>query len=1133
MRSLFVVLSLVLMTFAHRSLSQPNQRVQQGTIDLSQWDFSADKLVELHGEWLCQSLGEVGDCVAPGSLRSVPFTHWRSLDQVRKGQALYSRLETTVSLPRDQRDPLFLNIRDVFGAWRLTLSDPATGVIYFDQQFGSIAAQHEHSIPMGGEVWAPLPLQPEVKISIEISSSAASYGLFRPPVIGRPELIHALREKNLLQMAMIIGAFALLGLYSLALFAQRTQDKGHLIIGALSLVLALRQLASEGLIGRVLGVSELGFYLQSDTLYLSFIGSVVLFAAYLFHRVDRLRAWKKPIFIGFGLLGGMEIVAISAQIFHARIPLATVFVVTSYVGIILICAIYEVMRIKNVDREMQLVRLSLMIPVGGILYDAAVGQFDLGLPYIAHYTNLAFILAQSVLVGRAFARSFSENERLLIEVREKEKSRTVFFHNTSHELRTPLNGIIGFLELLINGRYGELSSEASVQLQKCVRLAHSLKNQVNTILDLAKSRKGTLELSNSQFRLGDLINEAQDLAEGLLLKFKNTEFELQVESGLAAETWVGDYGKLATILRNLLGNAFKFAEPGRANRVSLRLRIQDQQLVMEVRDSGIGIPKDQEARVFEEFKQVEGDARRAYEGTGLGLSMVRDICRLMGGRVELESVFGQGSLFRVMVPRQTRIHLTTAPELVEGKKSSALAALAAPTSVTRDAAPTKGHILVVDDNEINCEVLRDLLLGDGYEVSVAHGGVEALQKARSSPPDLMLLDMMMPQMSGEDVLLEMKKDSTLEDIPVILVTARASEDDRIFGLSLGADDYLAKPIQHEELSFRVRNLLKRIEIIHKMDAIEEQERMAQLGEMMRELSHELKNLFQLGKLDKETIQESSLCTLRLLPLAGEAWQAACHSLCEGRHLEEIDLQQLPFVKPEDASNKNLRSLRFILAGLPLDAGARKELWQMLSRLTIEEQTTCELVLTLVRSYQLLEQQAHHAAELVVSILDYSRSSQHLGACRLDEVWNTLYRLIHPRLRKHRIEIRPGEMALTLPINAAHLMQILLNLLGNAVDAMQSLPVDQRWIAINSTHGERLEVLVENAGAPIPADLQSHLFERGVSSKGSSGSGLGLFIARKLMQRASGQIRYDSRATHPRFVLTWNKEDGEDALRKVS
>ncbi len=170
---------------------------------------------------------------------------------------------------------------------------------------------------------------------------------------------------------------------------------------------------------------------------------------------------------------------------------------------------------------------------------------------------------------------------------------------------------------------------------------------------------------------------------------------------------------------------------------------------------------------------------------------------------------------------------------------------------------------------------------------------------------------------------------------------------------------------------------------------------------------------------------------------------------------------------------------------------------------------------------------------MVSILDYSRSSQTLGACRLDEVWNTLHRLIHPRLRKHKIEMKPGPMALTLPINAAHLMQILLNLIGNAIDAMQNLPASQRWISLQGFDGERLLVLVENAGPPIPADVQARLFERNVSTKGDSGSGLGLFIARKLMQRASGQIRYDSQAERPRFVLQWNKEEVGDAIRKVS
>jgi len=1133
MRLWLLIISLGLVACDSSYFQKNPPTAVQGVMDIRGWDFSGKALVELRGEWLCQGLNEVDECKTPGATHSLPFSRWRSHEMIQKDQSLHSLLELTLEMPLGNQELIYLNMRDLFGAWRVTVLDPEDGTIHFQQQFGLVSSQQEQSIPMGGEAWAPLPLKSRIKIQVEMSSGASSYGFFRPPLIGRPGVIHEMREKNLLQMAMIIGAFTLLGLYSLALFAQRTQDKGHLIIGVLSLVLALRQLASEQLIGGVMGSSQQIFYLQSDALYMSFLATILLFSNYLFYRAGSVDRWKKWIIGGFALLAAMEVIAVAVQLYHVRLNLAVFFIVATYALILLVCAFYEIFRVKSSDREVHLVRLSLLLPVFGIVYDAYVGQLSLEWPYIAHYTNLAFILAQSVLVGRAFAHSFGENERLLVEVREKEKSRTVFFHNTSHELRTPLNGIIGFLELLINGRYGNLSAEATSQLQKCVRLAHSLKNQVNTILDLAKSRKGTLELSNSQFRLGDLINEAQDLAEGLILKFKNTEFLLQVEPQLQGESWIGDYGKLATILRNLLGNAFKFAEPGRPNRVTLILREVDDRLFIEVSDTGIGIPADQQAQVFEEFRQVEGDARRAYEGTGLGLSMVRDLCRLMSGRIEIESEYGRGSTFRVMIPQQSTVHLTSTPELMESKAGRPQAKALAQPVHGREHSTSKGNILVVDDNEINCEVLQDLLLGEGYEVTVAHSGAEALQKARSSPPDLMLLDMMMPQMSGEDVLLEMKKDTTLEDIPVILVTARASEDDRIFGLSLGADDYLAKPIQHEELNFRVRNLLKRIEIIHKMDAIEERERIAQLGDMMRELSHELKNLFQLGKLDRETIRESGQRTLQLLPLDGSSWQEACMVMSEGQYLEEVDVQQLTFEKPDEATNKNLRSLRFILGSLPLVPSARHDIWQNLRLLNHEQQETCEQVLTLVRSYQLLEQQANHAAELVASILDYSRSSQTIGACRLDDVWSTLHRLIHPRLRKHRIQIRPGQLAVTLPINAAHLMQILLNLVGNAIDAMQSVPSDQRWIQITASTEGRLQVAVANAGQPIAVDIREHLFERGVSSKGASGSGLGLFISRKLMQRASGQIRYDSQADHPRFLLVWNKEEASDALRKVS
>ena len=225
----------------------------------------------------------------------------------------------------------------------------------------------------------------------------------------------------------------------------------------------------------------------------------------------------------------------------------------------------------------------------------------------------------------------SRSPKALKEIQEKEQSRTLFFQNTSHELRTPLNGMIGFMQLLVQGRYGAIPQAAEHQLQKCIRLAISLKNQVNAILDLAKSKKGTLALNNSSILLDELASEAEDLADGLLLRRSDLSFKSQRVWPEAEGRFVGDREKLNAILRNLLGNAFKFTDPLRPNAVELQLRRDTKRLVIVVKDTGIGIPIEHQDKIFEEFQQISGDARRAYEGTGLGLAMVRDYVRLMGG----------------------------------------------------------------------------------------------------------------------------------------------------------------------------------------------------------------------------------------------------------------------------------------------------------------------------------------------------------------------------------------------------------------------------------------------------------------------------------------------------------------------
>ncbi len=443
---------------------------------------------------------------------------------------------------------------------------------------------------------------------------------------------------------------------------------------------------------------------------------------------------------------------------------------------------------------------------------------------------LVTTISLAILNAKDFAITYQKSEimrgdleKLLHEVQEKERARTLFFQNTSHELRTPLNGILGFLGLIQKGVYGQISERMQEQLVKVYNLASSLMNQVNTILDLAKSHRGEMKIVNSLISLDEIVEEARILGEGLLLR--DGKFFWNVATSWPATEhpmFVNDREKLFTIIRNLVGNAFKFTQANNPNSISLSLALDHDKRWLEitVKDTGIGIPEEYFSSIFEEFKQVQSDARRSFEGTGLGLAMVKKFVDLLGGSIELKSKLGEGTEFKIRVPAQSEIHLAqgwtrdvpkdpivTLPSHTsqDVRKNETRIVLPHPTS-------TSYKILVIDDNRMNCEVVIDILMSYGFQASYALGGKEGLERIRLERPDLILLDLMMPEVSGEDVLRELRADPELKNIPIIVLTARASQEDRILGLSLGADDYLAKPLVSEEMMLRVNNTLVRLDL---------------------------------------------------------------------------------------------------------------------------------------------------------------------------------------------------------------------------------------------------------------------------------------------------------------------------------
>jgi signal transduction histidine kinase len=1129
------------------SRQQPSLR--QGQMDLQNWDFASQGNVSLQGEWLFQAnvlqdpadfdfTQETRPLVVPGSPNQGPFYH-------EKESIGFGSFASRLLLPNVNQD-LRLRIWMMQSAYTLFIKNNQSGQVQKLSENGRVGTSRSEAVGDVSERIVLLPAEMlaggDVTLIMHASAYYTNLAMLAAPRLGLGTEIY--REEIFKQMerSLIMGGFFLVALYSLALFLGRRRSQLDLWSAIFAITLLLRFVATEmfiyWFIQDEVWVEPFCIILNFWTTQFAFVVLAIMFAS-----MHPLRAliYTRNLSIAFNVLGMLLAIGLGFDWFVQNM-IQICFSSLAINGLALGAIVFYLWFRKAKDMDLAAIGITVLALAG--LNDYLVFFQNMPGIFLVQYAILFFAFTQSLTTGRRFARTFQRNEELLLEISEKERARTLFFHNTSHELRTPLNGIIGFLQLLSDDRYGPQTPQSREQLLKCIRLAESLKNQVNTILDLAKSKKGSLTLENSMISLDELYAEACHLAEGLLLKRVDSRFEAERTWKKEDDHFVGDREKIATIMRNLLGNAFKFADPQRSNYVKMLMHREGDRLILTISDSGIGIPKDQIEAIFEEFHQVSDDARRSYEGSGLGLSMVRDLIDLMGGKIEVQSEPGRGSSFKVIIPEQSQVHVKlkqgTVPPTMMLPSATPLPSANKPTVRPPAGKGTHGfaqRILVVDDNEINCEVIQHMLEDQGYEVLVAYGGQEALVKMRTELPDLVLLDMMMPHVSGEDVIKAMKEDQLLQNTPVILITARASEDDRLFGLGLGADDYLAKPIHQEELLMRVRNLLHRLEINRRMSQLEERDRLAQLGELLGELSHELKNIFQFSDLSQRIDRPMLARLIQKLPIQGAGWVRAAEILAEGELAEtsESDVAGLSFASLKESEDPVLRSLRMRLAHLPMPQGEKQAIWQKVLQLPVDDRVYCDHQLTLVRSFVLLRDQSRYARDLIMDILEFNRTQDGDMSCELVRTVETVLKLSRPRLSRQRIRVELSLISLAVQISTGAFMQVLFNLLSNACDAMQSLPSGERWIQIDAQlRQDHLVIRVSNAGPPIPEAIAHSIFERGFTSKGNQGSGLGLSIVWRLLQRVHGRIELDSKARSPSFIITLKVQPrGEVERAKVS
>ena len=425
--------------------------------------------------------------------------------------------------------------------------------------------------------------------------------------------------------------------------------------------------------------------------------------------------------------------------------------------------------------------------------------------------------AIAVQQARLYQQTRQQAEQLLA----LDKQKNEFFQNVSHEFRTPLTLMIGPLEAAIANGTDLPGDQAAIALRNSRRLLRL----VNQLLDIqridAQRLQPTFRPTNLTLFTAQVVESFQPYCDR-----KGITLSTHLESGPPAYL---DSERFDKVLYNLLSNAMKFTPNG--GTITITLSCPQDSFVLKVQDTGMGIRDDQLPYLFERFRQAEGSVSRSHEGTGLGLALVQELANLHGGQVTVESVYGQGSTFMVRLP-QGADHLPSdrvveQPADHESKRAAVeLADLEAELDTAAEEAAvekmlaqaprpeekelgTEGGetLLVVDDNPDLRVYVSGILTSAGYQVITARDGGDGFNKAKEQRVDAIVTDLMMPGVSGLDLIQMVRDDDQLKGTPVVLLTAKADADTRLEGVEQGADAYLAKPFNSRELLAEVRNLL--------------------------------------------------------------------------------------------------------------------------------------------------------------------------------------------------------------------------------------------------------------------------------------------------------------------------------------
>ena len=794
------------------------------------------------------------------------------------------------------------------------------------------------------------------------------------------------------------------------------------------------------------------------------------------------------------------------------------------------------------------------------------------------YRDFFELAADHIATAISNAVALEDARRRAEALAEIDRAKTAFFSNVSHEFRTPLTLMLGPTEAALAAPGAALRGES---LEMVHRNQLRLLKLVNALLDFSRIESGRAQAT---YRPTDISALTRELAGAFRSAIEHVGLTFDVDCPpITAPVYI-DRDLWEKVVMNLLSNALKFTLEG-----SIRIAIHehDGRIELTVQDTGAGIPDDHVDRVFERFHRVEGVRSRTHEGSGIGLALTHEVVRLHGGDITVSSQYGAGSTFTVQIPAGST-HLPQDRLAVEpGPSTTTREAAAFVEEATRwlaqDGEPVAAHaasrdrILVADDNADMRDYLRQLLRG--WDVETVVNGAAALERARTSPPNLVITDVMMPELDGFGLLSALRADPRTSAIPVLMLSARSGEEARVSGLAAGADDYVVKPFSARELIARVRSLL----------ALTEARREADLQKQhLHSLFMQAPTPILILEGPNHIIELANEMTCRL-------WERD-HAAVLNRPLFDVlpELERQPFkvlldevfrtgephfgkeapakLRRSDGSIETVflnfvyqprRNVKGEVEGILVIAfdvtdevkrrdevnalraaeqSASRTKDEFLAMLGHELRNPLAPILTALqlmtlrgdagaeRERTVIDRQVRHLVRLVDDLLDVSRIARgkidlRRNPIEMGDVVASAVEGASPLLeeRHHHLELHVPRHGLRVNGDVTRLTQVVTNVITNA--AKYTEPRGRISVTAGLV-GDRVELRVKDNGIGIDPALLPSVFEmftqdRQALDRSQGGLGLGLTIARSLVKLHDGTIeaRSDGRGKGSEFIIT--------------